>query len=383
MNSTLLGEIGTERFLQEYWQQKPLLIRQALANYQCPVSPEELAGLALEDDVVSRLIRETGKQPGWQVRHGPIDEQTFLQLPEQRWTLLVQEVDRHVDEIAALLQHFDFLPRWRIDDIMISYAADQGSVGPHVDQYDVFLLQGMGQRRWQLDQQTTSRDHIEGLELAILEQFTVTDDWTLDPGDMLYLPAGIPHHGVAQGPCMTVSIGCRAPDQRELLEGVLEQALLDSDYPRQRYRDDASHFSDQPGELNQAMRQSLRQLLLEPLQDDKQLDQLIARYLTQASRVQMHIYPEDELDKKQFLQYWTQQPLRVSTHLRALYYIDELIHIVIDGINYSLSQESLPAITALLDQGLLSWQSIWQHDRQLCQFLYQTYAEGQLEFVHD
>jgi 50S ribosomal protein L16 3-hydroxylase len=381
MKKSLFGDIGVERFLQEYWQQKPLLVRQAIPEFHCPISPEELAGLALEEEIVSRLVREKGHGSAWQVEHGPFAEETFLSLPEQHWTLLVQEVDRHLPEIADLLHYFDFLPRWRIDDIMISYAADQGSVGPHLDQYDVFLLQGLGQRRWQLDQQGQNRQLQEGLELAILEQFDATDDWLLQPGDMLYLPAGIPHHGVAQGPCMTLSIGCRAPDSRELLEGVLEQALLDPDYPLPRYRDLHNPNTGRPGELNDEMRRELRQLLLQPLLDNKRLDQLLSRYLTQASRVQMHIFPDQALSQAQFIQQWRQSPLAVPAHLRALYYHDDAVHVVIDGIDHRLPTSVLTAVEQLLNQGRLLHQDELEKENALLDFLNYAYQEGQLEFI--
>ncbi|WP_344057210.1 cupin domain-containing protein, partial [Nocardioides hwasunensis] len=146
----MLGGLSAADFLRDYWQRKPLLIRGAFPDFACPLAPDELAGLACEAGVEARLVEEQGPQGPWQVSHGPFDETTFARLPEQEWTLLVQAVDHYVPEVAELLGSFDFLPRWRLDDIMISYAPPGGSVGPHVDQYDVFLLQGSGQRRWQL-----------------------------------------------------------------------------------------------------------------------------------------------------------------------------------------------------------------------------------------
>lgn len=383
MTTTLFGAMDIDTFLRDYWQQKPLLIRQALPGYQCPISPEELAGLALEGEVVSRLIRETGTDTPWQVEHGPFNEELFLSLPEDHWTLLVQEVDRHVPEIAALLRQFSFLPRWRIDDIMISYAVDQGSVGPHVDQYDVFLLQGQGQRRWQLDQGTRDHHLIEGLELAILEEFHATDDWLLEPGDMLYLPAGVPHHGIAKGPCMTLSIGCRAPHALELLEGVLEQALLEVDYPRQRYRDRGVNMDDHPARLEPDCREELRQLVLDPLEDPAFLDRLIARHLSQASRVQMHLYPEDDMDEAAFRFHWQSHALIPQNHVRAFYLVDMDVTAFIDGLEFHLPRHCEPAITALLDQGLLPASEAWLSDQALFSFAYDAYQSGLLDFSDD
>lgn len=146
---TLLGGLSAETFLREYWQRKPLLIRQAFPGFETPLSPDELAGLALEDEIESRIVLEHGAHP-WELRRGPFTEEDFRTLPERDWTLLVQSVDQFVPEVGELLKAFRFLPSWRLDDIMISYAAPGGSVGPHYDNYDVFLLQGHGRRRWKL-----------------------------------------------------------------------------------------------------------------------------------------------------------------------------------------------------------------------------------------
>jgi 50S ribosomal protein L16 3-hydroxylase len=213
------------RFLRDYWQKRPLLIRGAFPGFQPPLSPDDLAGLACMDGALARIVlRGDGKAKlpdsasHWEVRTGPFDDASFAQLPETDWTLLVQDVDKWDTDTAALLDHFRFIPSWRIDDVMISYAADDGGVGAHVDQYDVFLLQGMGQRRWSIDTRahpsTAFRDDVE---LRLLREFHPTHTWSLEPGDMLYLPPGVPHDGVAVGECMTFSIGMRAPAAGELL----------------------------------------------------------------------------------------------------------------------------------------------------------------------
>lgn len=203
-------------FLREFWQKKPLLMRQALSANSFPVTPDELAGLACEPDIESRLIIERSPLD-WQVRHGPFDENDFAGLPDSPWTLLVQDVDKFLPDVAGLIDAFDFVPAWRIDDIMISYANDQGGVGPHTDAYDVFLMQASGRRRWRLSyREYNENELIPGLEQRILAKFDTDDDWLLEPGDILYLPPGIAHWGTAEGDCMTYSLGFRAPSQREL-----------------------------------------------------------------------------------------------------------------------------------------------------------------------
>jgi len=217
------------RFLRDYWQKRPLLVRNAFPGFVSPLSPEDLAGLACEEAALSRIVRHDRKRDRWTLKTGPFAEAEFPKLPDHDWTLLVQDVDKWDVDVRALLERFDFLPRWRIDDVMISFAAPGGSVGAHVDQYDVFLLQGQGQRHWQIDTRanppTAFRDDVE---LKLLREFTPTHEWTLEPGDMLYLPPGVPHHGVAVDACLTYSIGMRAPSQAELLvdfaEHLAEQA---------------------------------------------------------------------------------------------------------------------------------------------------------------
>lgn len=212
-------------FIQQYWQKKPCLMRQAFANIQSPVSPEELAGLACEEGVHSRLVIEKDAETPWQLSYGPFSEDEFRSLPASHYSLLVSECEKWIPELAELLDEFRFIPSWRIDDLMVSYAPLGGSVGPHSDEYDVFLLQAQGHRKWQY---TNSRVEnptlLAGLDLAIMQDFTADQEAVLAPGDMLYLPPGIAHHGVALDPCLTYSIGFRAATAVEVLESFILEA---------------------------------------------------------------------------------------------------------------------------------------------------------------
>ena len=214
-----LGETSTEDFLNLYWQKKPLLIRNAFENIESPISAEELAGLACEDHINARLVLAENNEKPWQVEFGPFDESRFSTLPESNWSLLVSDIEKHLPETRALLKPFRFIPDWRIDDLMISYAPDGGSVGAHTDAYDVFLLQLSGQRLWQISENFVN-DVIPDTDLPILKNFNAEQEWLLNPGDMLYLPPNVAHYGVAQSNnsgsdaeehCMTASIGFRAP----------------------------------------------------------------------------------------------------------------------------------------------------------------------------
>ncbi|KAF1710554.1 transcriptional regulator [Pseudoxanthomonas kalamensis DSM 18571] len=224
-------------FLRDYWQKKPLLIRNAFPGFVTPLQPEDLAGLACEEAALSRIVSHDRARDRWTLRTGPFAEEEFPGMPDHDWTLLVQDVDKWDADVAALIEHFPFLPRWRIDDIMISFAATGGSVGAHVDQYDVFLLQAQGQRRWMIDAgPNPPLDFRDDAEIKLLREFTPTHDWVLDPGDMLYLPPNVPHHGVAVNPCLTFSLGMRAPSAAELIGDWLDTVIADAD-DRIRYHD--------------------------------------------------------------------------------------------------------------------------------------------------
>ncbi|MGH8491862.1 MAG: JmjC domain-containing protein [Moraxellaceae bacterium] len=220
-----LGGLTATEFLRDYWQKKPLLVRNAFPELAYRLSPEDLIELAQEESAESRLILENGKTP-WELRKGPFTERQLKKLPPTHWTLLVQAVDHYLPELADYLDHFSFIPNWRIDDIMLSFAPEGGSVGPHYDQYDVFLIQGIGNRHWKLGQQCDENTpRVEGTPLRILENIDVNFDEVLNPGDLLYVPPGLSHYGVAQNDCTTYSIGFRAPALAHLLERVVDETL--------------------------------------------------------------------------------------------------------------------------------------------------------------
>lgn len=277
----LLGGLSPKEFLRQHWQKKPLLVRGAFPGIASPISPEELAGLACEAGVESRLVIQTGKVPGWKLRHGPFAHRDFTKLPKKRWTLLVQDVDKYLPAIEAYLDPFRFIPNWRIDDLMISYAADGGSVGPHVDAYDVFLLQAEGMRRWDISSATFADADTPGLELKQVKGFQPEESFLLMPGDMLYLPPGVAHHGVAFGDCMTYSIGFRAPSQAEMLTDLGTQLMANASR-KLHYSDPDLVPAARPGELTSEARARARQMLKSELKpSDETLDLWFGRFLTE------------------------------------------------------------------------------------------------------
>ena len=277
------GPLGmsAERFLRDYWQQRPLLVRNAFPGFVSPIEPDDLAGLACEDGVLARIVEHDRATDRYGLRTGPFPEDAFPGMPDHDWTLLVQDVDKWDADIAALLDAFSFLPRWRIDDIMVSFAATGGSVGAHIDQYDVFLLQAQGQRRWQIDARanppTAFRDDAE---LKLLRQFDPSHDWVLDAGDMLYLPPGMPHHGVAVNPCLTFSVGTRAPSSAELITDWLDTVVADAD-DSIRYRDAGMAPPKDPWEIDAlAMGRVIEALNALRMNDPDRLGDWFGRFIT-------------------------------------------------------------------------------------------------------
>ena len=270
-----------EQFLRDYWQKRPLLIRNAFPGFESPIQPEDLAGLACEDGVLARIVQHDRASDGWKVSHGPFPEEMFPGMPHQDWTLLVQDVDKWDADIAALLPHFSFLPRWRIDDVMVSFAAPGGSVGAHIDQYDVFLLQAHGHRRWQLDARPNPPlGYRPDVELRLLQQFDPSHDWVLGPGDMLYLPPGVPHHGVAEDACLTFSVGMRAPSAAELVGDWVDAMIAEAD-DGLRYNDADLQLPQDPHEIDAAaMERVVEALNMLRMRDPDRLGDWFGRFIT-------------------------------------------------------------------------------------------------------
>lgn len=287
------------QFLRDYWQKQPLLIRNAFADFQPPIQPEDLAGLACEEGALARLIQHDAGRERWRVKSGPLIEGDFANTGDANWTLLVQDVDKWDMDVAALLDHFPFLPSWRVDDVMISYAEPGGGVGAHVDHYDVFLLQGLGQRHWAISTDPDApKDFRSDVELKQLRHFVPTHEWLLEPGDMLYLPPGVPHDGVAfGGSCMTFSIGMRAPSQAELV-GDLADYLAEHLPEEQRYGDADLTPVKHAGEIDKAALQRLRAALpFAATLDDATLADWFGRFITRYRTAQTPMPPSKPLSE--------------------------------------------------------------------------------------
>jgi 50S ribosomal protein L16 3-hydroxylase len=293
----LLGHISPETFMRKYWQKKPLLIRQAMPGVQPPIDRASLFALAGSDDVESRLIVQSqpeglpasskGKKAkvaaaGWRLAHGPLNRRSLPPLNQKGWTLLVQGLDLHVPAAYDMLQQFRFVPDARLDDLMISYATDGGGVGPHFDSYDVFLLQVHGQRRWRIGRLTDPSLQAD-VPLKILTNFEPEHEWVLEPGDMLYLPPKWAHDGIAQGECMTCSIGFRVPEETDLAREVLARWIEGLECPEKPklYQDPKQLATRTPGQMPAALQDFAAAAVAQVLKDPQALQSALGEVLTE------------------------------------------------------------------------------------------------------
>jgi 50S ribosomal protein L16 3-hydroxylase len=287
------SQLTTRQFLDEYWQKKPLLFRQAFPDFSPELDVNDIAGLACEELAESRLITGSFSLRNWTLRQGPFEEEDLTQLPETDWTLLVQDVEKHYPPVRSLFNAFDFLPAWRFDDLMVSVAAPGGSVGPHVDQYDVFLLQASGCRKWQIATEFNPELLAES-DLNVLKSFEPEQEWILEAGDMLYLPPAVAHHGVALDTGMTWSIGMRAPSSADLFQ-ALGDWLATNENEGERFRD--GQLSGRPcsGLVDPQALAGMREMLGRAIADQAVFDAFIGSFLSRYRLAHEPAAPEEEV----------------------------------------------------------------------------------------
>lgn len=385
---TLLGNITPEQFLSEYWHKKPLLIKKAIPGFTGLLSPEELAGLACEEDVQSRIVEEI--RGVWHAKHGPFDEDDFAALPEQpdpahRWTLLVQSVNHFLPEASQLLQQFDFIPHARLDDLMVSYAPDGGGVGPHFDSYDVFLLQGQGKRLWRTSEQT-DLTLIEGAPLRILKNFDIAQEWLLEAGDMLYLPPHLAHWGIAVSDngidCMTYSIGFRAPKNQELateflgfMQDRLNQGAMQIDG---MYQDADLTLQHHPAEIGSSMIEKVGNILKNIQWSNADIATFLGTYLSEP-KPDIVFDGNKKMSNKAFKEKLGKSGIALDLKSQMLFTGDQFY---LNGESITASSLQAEALKTLADQRQLAPADAKTitNDEVLLQQLLDWHSAGYLQF---
>jgi 50S ribosomal protein L16 3-hydroxylase len=317
----LLANLTPSQFMRRHWQKKPLLIRQAIPNIAPPLSRDELFELADSDDAQARVI--THFRNAWQLRHGPFGPGELPSIKRREWTLLVQGVNLHDDRARALLDRFRFIPDARLDDLMISYATDGGGVGAHFDSYDVFLLQVHGKRRWRIGAQK-DLSLKPGLPLKVLQHFEADDEWVLEPGDMLYLPPHLAHDGIAQGECMTCSIGFRAPSASELTGEFLYHLAERGEAARgvrgaELYRDPQQAAVTNPAQLPGALIERVGAILAQIRWNERDIASFLGSYLSEPKSNVVFDAPHRPLNEQAFIRRAARSGVRLDKKTVLLY----------------------------------------------------------------
>jgi 50S ribosomal protein L16 3-hydroxylase len=360
----LLGGLSPDTFMRRHWQKKPLLIRQALP--QLPWCPDrrELFELAARDDVESRLVQSAGGQ--WQLRRGPLPRRALPPVSRPDWTLLVQGLDLHVQAARDLLDRFRFVPDARLDDLMVSYATNGGGVGPHFDSYDVFLLQVQGRRRWRIGR-LAEPQLLDDVPLRILANFEAEQEFVLEPGDMLYLPPRWAHDGVAEGECMTASIGFRAPRRSELVRELLVRVLEDEeDDQSPLYRDPQQTAVERPAAVPQGLQQFALESVAELLRQPQAFNRALGEYLT-GPKAEVWFEPRDAGELA--------GGVRLDRRTRMLH--DEH-HVYINGESYRAAGRDATLVRLLADHRQLDGRQIARASEQARELLQQWADDGWL-----
>jgi 50S ribosomal protein L16 3-hydroxylase len=373
----LLGNISPAQFLAEYWQKKPLLIKQAIPHFKGLLDANELAGLACEDEVQSRIVQF--KKSQWSVKNGPFDERDFAKLGKSDWTLLVQSVNHYLPEAADLLAQFHFIPHARLDDLMVSYAPKGGGVGAHVDSYDVFLLQGSGRRNWKVSEQT-DLSLVEGAPLRILKHFKAEQEWVLEAGDMLYLPPQIAHWGVSESDdCMTYSIGFRAPKTQELQHEFLNY-LQDHLTAEGLYSDPDLTDQQHPAEIGDAMVSKVSAMLQNMSWDNTHVADFLGHYLTEP-KMDVVFAPNKKISQSEFVKRLAQKPLLLSLKSQLLFAQQ---HFYLNGEKLVVSAELIDGMQSLANERSCATPALQPNIHAgLGALLFDAYLAGFVCFQHD
>ncbi len=366
------GGMTVTKFMRDYWQKQPLLIRQAFPQFNGLLKSQQLITMACTEDAQTRMVTQHRGQ--WQLQHGPFETAQFNKLGKSKWTVLVQGVNHILPAAAELLKHFSFIPHARLDDLMVSYASKGGGVGPHFDSYDVFLLQGSGHRRWQISAQH-DRTLVEGAPLKILQHFEPEQEWVLAPGDMLYLPPHYAHNGIAEDNCMTYSIGFRAPTHQELVEQFLvylqDRVSLDG-----MYADPDLKAQKHPSEISPDMLHQVEKIVQQVQWGKRDIADFLGCYL---SEPKPHIFfepPAKPYSRMRFEQAVKTRGLALALQSQMLCHNSTVF---INGAAHTVGKDSYRALRTLADARQID--CALELPPEALALLYQWYTDGYIIFV--
>ena len=375
-SSNPLGDISPQDFLENVWQQQPLVVRQAFPGFTSPISADELAGLSCETGVNSRLVIEKGGDHPWQTLYGPMDESLFQDLPATHWSLLVNDVEKHLPQLAWIVDRFRFIPEWCVDDLMISYAPEGGSVGPHLDLYDVFILQAQGHRHWQVhDREVADDNRVAGTDMCIQKHFEAAQEWLLAPGDLIYIPPGVSHYGVATDECLSFSIGFRTATHAEMLQDFVE--FISRDLPAAAiFRNPVLPVQQHANEIMPDTIEAAREILRDCLQaDHPALPRWFGRFI---SGVKSDVAPDTGVPAADYRQLVATHRV-LARHPAARYAFSRHGHrarLFVDGDDFEVSADFAEALCAHREVEVPSLAAIMSAGEQ--QLLLDLFNSGKL-----
>ncbi|MBL4828703.1 MAG: cupin domain-containing protein [Aliivibrio sp.] len=347
-----------EEFLAEFWQKKPTIIKGGFKNFQDPISADELAGLSMEEEIDSRFVSNANDQ--WDAKHGPFDETLFNSLTEKNWTLIVQAANHWHPASAQLVTPFRQLSNWLLDDLMISYAVEGGGVGPHIDQYDVFITQGEGSRRWRVGAKDEGQ-YVETSRHSALRQIEGFDpiiDQTLETGDILYIPPGFPHDGYALEPSISYSVGFRSPTEQELLSNFADY-VISNDIGENHMHQPSRQIQAESGTILTNDLQQLTEMLTSSLQNPTVIKDYMGCLLSQSRHIMDIALPEEDWEASEVhnLLMSGDRLVRIAG-LRALYNQGEESTVYINGEVFTVAEDETDVVLALCNDEILSKENL-------------------------
>lgn len=363
-----LTQFTQEEFLRDYWQKKPVLIKQGFLNFQDPISPDELAGVACEEQVQSRLIHQTDGK--WQADFGPFE--SYDHLGEENWSLVIQALDNWSEDAAKIIEAFRFIPHWRLDDLMASFATPGGGVGPHMDKYDTFICQGSGNRRWRVGDNGEHKEFSAHKALLHVESFDAIIDEELEAGDILYIPPGFPHEGTSLNNSMSFSVGFRTNSTVSLLSAFADH-LIDQDQGNELIEDPEREATENSGAINSSDYQLIKSQLQNILNNDDTFRDFTGCYMSQAKH-EMDIVPNEEpYSDEEITQVLSQANLLRLGGLRAFYFTDTIEQGIcyINGEAVSFDKDIVPIVKLMCDNVCVTSDQLieWKTNNALIEFI--------------
>ncbi|HIW06255.1 MAG TPA: hypothetical protein H9889_02880 [Candidatus Ignatzschineria merdigallinarum] len=356
-----LGGLTAEEFLTEYWQKKPLFVKNAFPDFEDPISADEIAGLAFEEFIPSRFIFESGGDRPWQLKMGPATEEDFATLKEKKWMLVVNDVEKNLPELKAMTAPFQFISHWRLDDLQVSLGEDEGNVGAHWDDYDVFLIQGMGQKKWQISYAPVSEDDfMKGVDIRLIENFKADEEWIVEPGDMLYLPPRIGHYGINIGRSVTWSVGFRAPKHQEMFRDFIEMKF-DDIAEDARYSDPDLQVSENYGELSDQALDRVVQVIQEGLLTNRdEIAKWFGEFMTEPKMYQSPELLEEKLSAAELVEFLDAGgALEVHPGLSLIHrQIGDSYYLFAGGKSYQLPVEQSGLIELIVNSEFLEFDDV-------------------------